>query len=583
MDGIAWSPAILLCPTPSQGERCQGHHQPGGGQALSSREAARCAQHGLVYFCPARPLSSLLLLIKSNTLPTGNAPFLIKTAKGRNYMLKGDETNDVDNWLQMLRRAIRPAVSPGACASPAPRPSSPEIQHPPKFSSKMLKKQQRREPIGFFVSNNATATNTAVSTTTTKPGPKRRYLYKRYLNHNKCDCPILVMGSLDTPFSVTTFFVVSFLPFDRRRVFGVHLEELLQKEQTQLGIPIVVHRIIQHIERASQVEGIFRLSGGAEAVRQLKKIIDNSKDTWSIPFPDEPSTGPHVVASLLKLFMKELPEPLVPNEYYEPFLTRQKVAWPTYTSRLRGLRELLFEMPTSHRAMLSALADLLRRIAKESHINQMTPKNLAICLAPNIFRPNDLDLFKSMSDAPYILSIMKTLIIQQPFLFAEVPTDLLNIVLVFKFSSGEFLFSLSLQDENPILINPERKSSAPILVPISHFHKSLDPEKIQLPSGGHTSDLPPTTSLPKSKASIPSPPKDEEDKSASASRELCLSEIGIKDSKNGAITLLPVEESAQLLLMVDQFLYEEGLWDQPGSKQLTMKELLEAVQKLIDS
>jgi len=140
------------------------------------------------------------------------------------------------------------------------------------------------------------------------------------------------------------------------------------------------------------VEGIFRLSGGAEAVRQLKKIIDNSdplcplrlgsfklanlfwlrfvprwasqgKDTWSIPFPDEPSTGPHVVASLLKLyrspsifmhqtdyqkpsilassfsdvqkrFMKELPEPLVPNEYYEPFLTRQKVAWPTYTSRL---------------------------------------------------------------------------------------------------------------------------------------------------------------------------------------------------------------------------------------------------------
>jgi hypothetical protein len=78
------------------------------------------------------------------------------------------------------------------------------------------------------------------------------------------------------------------------------------------------------------VQGIFRLSGGAESVRNLKKAFDTSthqqstfflqrfpvpsflvvahrlfitgKDLWNVALPDFTSSGPHAVASLLKLY-----------------------------------------------------------------------------------------------------------------------------------------------------------------------------------------------------------------------------------------------------------------------------------------
>ncbi len=87
-------------------------------------------------------------------------------------------------------------------------------------------------------------------------------------------------------------------------------------------------------------------------------------------------------------------------------------------------RIVLFFVVVVTRAMLAELAGLLQRIANMSKVNQvrtcavsrilflvwlglaqpssvilpcatqMTPKNLAICLAPNIFRSNDLNLLE---------------------------------------------------------------------------------------------------------------------------------------------------------------------------------------------
>jgi hypothetical protein len=73
-----------------------------------------------------------------------------------------------------------------------------------------------------------------------------------------------------------------------------------------------------------ETQGIFRLSGGAESVRNLKKAFDTStlplptrrvvgrvdthsrlaagKDQWNVALPDFTSSGPHAVASLLKLY-----------------------------------------------------------------------------------------------------------------------------------------------------------------------------------------------------------------------------------------------------------------------------------------
>ncbi|ELR12986.1 RhoGAP domain containing protein [Acanthamoeba castellanii str. Neff] len=370
----------------------------------------------------------------------GNVLFLVKTAKGRIYMLKGEQDKDVEGWIQRLQKATQAKAPVGAGAGAG--------------------KEEGKD----HTANNADGYSA--------------FYWKR--------------------------------------------------EETNLGIPIVVHRILTYLDSVLEVQGIFRLSGGAESVRNLKKAFDTSKDLWNVALPDFTSSGPHAVASLLKLFMKELPEPLVPNDFYKLFLDLQKERCHDATARLRDLRELIFKMPPAHRAMLAELAGLLRRIANMSKVNQMTPKNLAICLAPNIFRSNDLNLLESMTDAPYLLSMMKTFITQHPYLFAEV--------------------------EDLDAIKPERKSGAIVMIPIAQL-AALNNE-----SGSPVPHVACQPTLPPAKTNVP------------------LTHSGDALKLSGGRS----ESGNSLVLDVEGFMYDEEMMEDSSAEQLTEEELLEAVQVFIN-
>lgn len=418
----------------------------------------------------------------------GNVLFLVKTAKGRIYMLKGEQDKDVEGWIQRLQKATQAKAPVGAGAGAGKEEGKDHTAStcpPPKSQSAIVR------PVQAPPSSKPAATK----------GGKGRGLYKRYLGQDK----------------------------QRGRVFGILLEELVRREETNLGIPIVVHRILTYLDSVLEVQGIFRLSGGAESVRNLKKAFDTSKDLWNVALPDFTSSGPHAVASLLKLFMKELPEPLVPNDFYKLFLDLQKERCHDATARLRDLRELIFKMPPAHRAMLAELAGLLRRIANMSKVNQMTPKNLAICLAPNIFRSNDLNLLESMTDAPYLLSMMKTFITQHPYLFAEV--------------------------EDLDAIKPERKSGAIVMIPIAQL-AALNNESGS-PKVPHVACQP---TLPPAKTTVP------------------LTHSGDALKLSGGRS----ESGNSLVLDVEGFMYDEEMMEDSSAEQLTEEELLEAVQVFIN-
>lgn len=59
--------------------------------------------------------------------------------------------------------------------------------------------------------------------------------------------------------------------------------------------------------------GIFRLPGKASRIQTLKEQYDAGSQE---DFP--PNEDIHTVASLLKLYLKELPEPVVPFALYTP-------------------------------------------------------------------------------------------------------------------------------------------------------------------------------------------------------------------------------------------------------------------------
>ena len=92
----------------------------------------------------------------------------------------------------------------------------------------------------------------------------------------------------------------------------------------------------------------------------------------------------YTVADLLKLFLRLLPQPIIPVEiYYHYFLAGTLIDdKQIYISYLSSLIKLL---PVDNRNVLEYLCKFFKKVADHSDKNKMTASNLAIIFAPSIF------------------------------------------------------------------------------------------------------------------------------------------------------------------------------------------------------
>lgn len=100
-------------------------------------------------------------------------------------------------------------------------------------------------------------------------------------------------------------------------MFGNTLQEVmeLQKERfPDRQLPWVQVTLSEQVllMGGKQTEGIFRVPADVDEVMYLK----NRLDRWEIP-EYKPSMDAHSPASLLKLWYRELYDPLIPDELYE--------------------------------------------------------------------------------------------------------------------------------------------------------------------------------------------------------------------------------------------------------------------------
>ena len=98
-------------------------------------------------------------------------------------------------------------------------------------------------------------------------------------------------------------------------LFGVTLEEVMEltnEKFPRMRIPVVVKVLAEAVMRLGgfTTEGIFRVPGDTEQVFALRVQLDNGNYTVGDDIQD-----PNTPASLLKLWMRELAEPLVPTEF----------------------------------------------------------------------------------------------------------------------------------------------------------------------------------------------------------------------------------------------------------------------------
>ena len=180
--------------------------------------------------------------------------------------------------------------------------------------------------------------------------------------------------------------------------FGVPLVSVRRADRWEgseeggaLPPPLVLAKCVDFISEGHRMatEGLFRVPGEIALVERMRDAFDSGKhDPFARCHVDGSSASHvHAVASLLKLFLRDLPSPLVPVDCFEGVLAASGEGHADAASDVALVRVLTSEpgvRPREHRVALRYLLAFLQRVQKASET--MNAKNLSICFAPTVMR-----------------------------------------------------------------------------------------------------------------------------------------------------------------------------------------------------
>jgi len=193
-------------------------------------------------------------------------------------------------------------------------------------------------------------------------------------------------------------------------IFGAPLKAGCKEGQ---NIPDIVEQAIKYIdERALEVEGIFRLSGSQILIEQYRDKFNQGVDVVLAHEND-----PHTVAGLLKLYFREMPEPILTYDLYDSFLAAQ--AEKDTEKQRFALRTLIRQLPSINQAVLTYLMKFLIRVERYADVNMMAIHNLATVFAPNLLAPKVKNVFKMVEDTPLVHGIVNSFLKEYDYLFKE--------------------------------------------------------------------------------------------------------------------------------------------------------------------
>ncbi|XP_068423573.1 protein FAM13C-like isoform X2 [Clinocottus analis] len=165
-----------------------------------------------------------------------------------------------------------------------------------------------------------------------------------------------------------------------RCVFGVPVETLREQGQMVRGIPFVLRDMVDFLDRnGMHHRGLFRLCGSVVQTRKLRQRWDHG-ERLDLELEGDVST----VASLLKLFLREMPVPVVPEPQRKQ-LVLNLTGYADEAEMNQSLRENLCHLPDGNLIILSFLIHFLSRVAAHSQSNHMPVKSLATIFGPCIF------------------------------------------------------------------------------------------------------------------------------------------------------------------------------------------------------
>lgn len=162
------------------------------------------------------------------------------------------------------------------------------------------------------------------------------------------------------------------------KLFGGNLQDYLSI--TKCYIPPVVESCIEFISLYGiEVEGIFRMPGSKTEINEMKAKFESGED----PLPDLGEKGDvHLVASVLKSYFRDLPEPLFPANATPDFMEASRIN--ELDEKISKLKELVDSIPIPVMVVMRYLFEFLKALSSHSDENMMDSHNLAVCFGPTL-------------------------------------------------------------------------------------------------------------------------------------------------------------------------------------------------------
>lgn len=189
-------------------------------------------------------------------------------------------------------------------------------------------------------------------------------------------------------------------------VFGVELVS---------STPTLVCDCIAYLRaNGMDTEGVYRIPGDSNTVDFLKAEYEKhngADDTHDVLTNGGSTMSVHDVATLCKMFFRELPSPLVPHTHYDVLMDAVRTEHASKEELIKATVDVVRSLPDPNKSLLGMLLNFLSELSQNSEVNKMTPANLATCFAPSLLRaPDDADPTQALMDMSTAIGALNILI-----------------------------------------------------------------------------------------------------------------------------------------------------------------------------
>jgi len=189
-------------------------------------------------------------------------------------------------------------------------------------------------------------------------------------------------------------------------IFGVDIDTVVKRENSGAKVPLILKRCVEEVEkRGVNVVGIYRLSGSAVRKKMLREAFE--KNAWLVDLSAEHVPDINVITSLVKDYLRELPEPLFTKALFEMMVDGLSVCLPEDPN---GNSKLMFSiiecLSEINAAAVQFVMDHLKLLISYSDKNKMTSQALATIFGPLFTCHHESDnIHKSMEVYKFLLDI----------------------------------------------------------------------------------------------------------------------------------------------------------------------------------